>query len=236
MYSELARYYDKIYGFKDYPAEAQRLKGIIAAHLRSGGRRLLDAACGTGKHLSYLKEEFDVQGLDVSEEMLQVAQANNPDVLFHRADMAGFHLDCQFDVITCLFGSIGYLTTFEKLQQALDSMSRHLLPGGLLLIEPWFTPETWRPDTVHSVFVDEPELKIARINTSLVKGRRSYFDFHYLIGTPRGTSHFVEHHELGLFTTEELLSALSAAGLEPTYDAEGLMGRGLFISVKPLSV
>jgi hypothetical protein len=108
-------------------------------------------------------------------------------------------------------------------------MAHHLVPGGVLLIEPWFTPETWRPGTVHARFIDEPDLKIARINTSFVEGRLSSMDMHYLIGTPAGTEHYVERHELGLFTTEEMRHALTTCGLEVTYDEEGLAGRGLYI-------
>ena len=78
-------------------------------------------------------------------------------------------------------------------------------------------------------FIDEPDLKIARINTSFVEGRLSSMDMHYLIGTPEGTEHCVERHELGLFTPEEMRHALTTCGLEVIYDAPGLTGRGLYI-------
>jgi len=54
-------------------------------------------------------------------------------------------------------------------------------------------------------------------------------DMHYLIGTPEGTEHYVERHELGLFTSDEMTHVLTDCGLEVTYDAEGLTGRGLYI-------
>jgi len=75
-------------------------------------------------------------------------------------------------------------------------------------------------------------LKIARINTSSVKDGISLFDFHYLVGTPEGTEHFVEHHELGLFSVEEMISALKEADLSVHYDSSGLNGRGLYICRK----
>ena len=87
---------------------------------------------------------------------------------------------------------------------------------------------------VHANFIDEQEFKIALINTSHVEGRLSYFDFHYLIGTPKGVEYFIERHELGLFTQEEMRTALAGVGLEVTYDEQGLMGRGLYIGSKPL--
>ena len=230
MYAEMAKHYDKIYSFKDYADESRRLKAIIEQQLRSGGRRLLDVACGTGRHLEHLGDQFEAEGLDASPEMLEMARDRNPGLRLHLADMADFDLGRCFDVVTSLFSSIGYVRTSERLRQALACMARHLTPGGVLILEPWFTAESWHPGTVHGDFIDEPELKIARINTSLVKGRISYFDLHYLIGTPEGTKHYVEHHELGLFETDEIRDILISLGLEVHYDADGLTGRGLFVA------
>ena len=234
MFLQTARYYDKLYSFKDYRAEAEHLAASIRQHLRSGGNRLLDVACGTGRHIEHLKADFQVEGLDISEGLLELARERNPGVPFHQGDMIDFELAKQFDVVTCLFSSIGYVQTVDNLRRAIGSMARHVVPGGIVIVEPWFTPGTWRPGTVHALFIDEPQLKIARVNTSFVDGRLSYFDLHYLIGTPQGTEHFVERHELGLFDRAEMTAAFEAAGLAISYDEEGLMGRGLYIGMLEL--
>jgi hypothetical protein len=143
--------------------------------------------------------------------------------------MMDFDLARRFDIVTCLFSAIGYVRTIEGLRRAIGCMTRHILPGGLLIIEPWFRPQDWLPDTVHAQFIDEPEFKLARINTSLLRDGMSVFDLHHLIGTPRGTEHVVEHHELGLFETHEMLSAMAETGLSVEHDPQGLTGRGLFI-------
>lgn len=233
MFTRTAQYYDKIYSHKNYRAETQRLAAIIDEHLRSEGSRLLDVACGTGRHIEHLKERFDVEGLDICEELLEIARQHNPEVTFHCGDMTAFNLGRQFDIVTCLFSSIGYVKTLESLRQAVSCMTRHVVPGGALVIEPWFTPDAWNAPSVHAVFINEAELKIARVNTSFVDGRLSYFDLHYLIGTAGGTEHIVERHELGLFETEEMCAVLAWAGLDVVYDAEGLTGRGLLIGRRP---
>lgn len=233
MFAQTASYYDKIYSFKDYKAEAERLVAIVHEHQHPGGTHLLDVACGTGRHLEYLKDRYDVEGLDISLDLLAIARQRLPDVRFHEGDMKAFDLGKTFDIVTCLFSSIGYVKTPENLSRAVTCMARHLKAGGLLVIEPWFTPDVWQPGTVHAIFIDEPALKIARINTSFVAGRLSVFDLHYLIGTPEGTDHVVEHHELGLFTTEEMRAVLAAVGLEVAFDHRGLMGRGLFVGRRP---
>ena len=231
MYSQQASYYDKIYSFKDYRAEVEKLLTIIQEHLPSGGKRLLDVACGTGSHLVFLKEHFMVEGLDISPELLEIARQKLPDVTFNQGDMTGFDLERTFDIVTCLFSSIGYVMTLGNVAKAVHCMVNHLVPGGLLIIEPWFPPDQWHPNTVHGIYIDESDLKVARINTSSVDGRISMFDLHHLVGTPAGVEYFVEHHELGLFETEEMRMVLENGGLKVSYDAEGF-GRGLFIATK----
>jgi ubiquinone/menaquinone biosynthesis C-methylase UbiE len=233
MFTKSAPFYDVIYSFKDYQAEAQRIMEIVREHQQSAGNRLLDVACGTGRHLEFLQERYEVEGLDLSQELLVIARERTPGVLYHHTDMTNFNLGREFDIVICLFSSIGYVQTLDNLHRTVKCMSNHLVGGGVLIIEPWFTPDSWNPGTVHANYVDEPELKIARINISCVEGRLSLFDFHYLIGTPEGVEYFVERHELGLFESEEMSAAMKESGLEVAYDEEGLTDRGLFIGRKP---
>ena len=234
MFSKSANFYDALYGSmgKDYAAEAQKLHTTVKQHKRSTGNTLLEVACGTGKHASLLQKDYQVEGLDLDAEMLAIASQKYPDITFHQADMVEFNLGKQFDVVTCLFSSIGYVKTKARLESAVQAMTNHLLPGGVLIVEPWFTPEQWKPGRVSALFVDQPELKIARMNISEVEGRLSFFVFHYTVATPQGVEYFTERHELGLFTPDEYLEAFRKAGLTVTHDSTGLDGRGLYIGLK----
>jgi SAM-dependent methyltransferase len=169
--------------------------------------------------------------------MLDLARARFPGIPFHQGDMLDFDLGRTFDVVTCLFSSIAYARTVPGLRQAIASLARHLRPGGVLVVGPFFAPEEWIPGQPHAVFVDEPDLKLARINVSGVdeSGRIAILDFHYLVGTPAGVEQFSERHELGLFTAADYRAAFAAARLAVTFDAEGLIGRGEYIGAKPLA-
>src|SRR5438552_18580617 len=115
MFSETVQYDDAIYlAMKDYGAEANTLTAIIHQYRRSIGNCLLDVACGTGLHLSYLKHRFQVEGLDLDEQLLAIARQRNPEVPLHHADMVDFALGRTFDVVTCLFSAIGYVKTLEN--------------------------------------------------------------------------------------------------------------------------
>jgi SAM-dependent methyltransferase len=230
MYAKSARFYDAIYEWKDYEDEVRRLLILIYEGLGAPPDSLLDVACGTGKHLALLRGHIEhLEGVELSEGMLALARERLPEVPLQRGDMTDFDLGRRFDVVTCLFGAIGYAGTVEGLERAARSMARHLNPGGLLLIEPWIFPDKWNVGQLHQLVVDQPDLKISRMNVSRREGQVAVLDMHHLVGTPEGIEYFVEHHELTLFTREEYTSALEAAGLAVSFDEHGLDGRGIFI-------
>jgi ubiquinone/menaquinone biosynthesis C-methylase UbiE len=236
MFSKSAQYYDEIYASidKDYAAEASKAHQFIQKYKQSKDKQLLDVACGTGFHASLLSKYYRVEGLDLDAKMLAVAKKKHPKIRFHHGDMTDFNLRKQFDVIVCLFSSIGYVRTKSRLRQAIKNMSKHLLPGGVLLIEPWFTPEQWNPGRAFMTQVNKPDLKIVRMSHSGQKGKISVLEFQYLIGTSKGIEHAVEIHELGLFTHKQYMDAFKAAGLTVTHNAKGLDGRGLYIGLKQM--
>lgn len=231
MFTKTAAFYDAIYSFKNYPEEAAKVRGIILER-RPDAKTLLDVACGTGAHLQELQKDFVCDGLDLDTELLKIARERLPEVKFHEGNMTDFSLGKTFDAVTCLFSAIGYAETVERLNTAVVCMAAHLKPGGVLIIEPWLTPESFVGGGVYATFVDEPELKIARINTSERDGSIFFARFEYLIGTPDGVERMTEDHRLGMFTHDEYLAAFQAARLEVEFDEKGLIGRGLYIGTK----
>lgn len=233
MFTRSARFYDALYSWKDYPGETSKLLTIIRERCPSA-RTLLDVACGTGKHLELLRAAFEVEGLDLDTEMLTMAKQRLPQVPFHHGDMLDFDLSRQFDVVTCLFSSIAYAGTTERLARAIRTMADHVAPGGVLVVEPFFTPDQWEHGHPWALFVDETDLKIARMDVpGPPRDRIAALEFHYLVATPDGIEYFREPHEITLFTNDEYLEAFRAEGLEAQHDPEGLMGRGLYTAVKP---
>jgi SAM-dependent methyltransferase len=230
MYDKSAKYYDAIYHFKDYATISSRLRDLIN-QFNPGASSLLDVGCGTGRHIEYLQAHYQVAGLDISHEMLNVARNRCPDVPFFQGDMTDFDLERSFDVVTCLFSAIGSVKTVENLDRAVLRMTDHLRPGGVVIIEPWFSPENYWVGKLFANFVDEPDLKIAWMYTSEIEGRVSIFNINYLVGTPQGIEYFTERREVGLFTHEEYLAAFSKAGLEVHHNPEGLFGRGIYLGV-----
>jgi SAM-dependent methyltransferase len=235
MFLQTQRFYDAIYGWKDYAAEAQRLKALLAGRQTSGRRTLLDIACGTGGHIPYLRDDFAYEGLDLDAKMLALARERFPDIPFHQGNLLDFDLGRQFDVVTCLFSSIAYVKTAQKLEQAIATMARHVRPGGVLVIEPFVAPQDWEAGRPTATFVDQPDLKIARMSVGAREGDVAIITFEYLVATSAGIERLSERHELGLFTDTQYRGAFTAAGCDVARDLDGLMGRSLYLGVRTTS-
>jgi SAM-dependent methyltransferase len=231
MFSESAELYDLIYAsFKDYPAEATELAATIR-RLHPRARTVLDVACGTGEHARLLAEEhgFEVDGLDLDPAFVRIARGKLRNGSVYEADMTSFDLPRRYDVILCLFSAIGYVRTLENVRRTLDRFRVHLADDGIVLVEPWLTPDVFQPGRVHVTTVESEALSVVRMAHGEVDGRVSRLRFEYLIGRRSGIEHAVEIHELGLFTTDEMLDGFDRAGLRAAHDPKGPTGRGLFL-------
>ncbi len=234
MYKELAKFYDLIYHWKDYEKESHRIKEIIVKYKKSHGKQLLDVGCGTGKHLEYFKDIYSCTGVDLNDEILDVARENIKNVIFRQADMVNLDLNFKFDVITCLFSAIGHVKTYSNLEKTIQNFASHLENGGVVIIEPWFTKSIYWVGHPGMTTYDSEEIKIARLNSTKLEGDISVMEMHYLIAEKnKDVKYFVETHELGLFEIDKSLEIMKDAGFEAEFLEDGLMKeRGLYIGVK----
>lgn len=233
MWAELAPAYDVMYQWKDYRTESERVHQLIRTHRLSHGNTLLDVACGTGGHTEFLRERYDITGVDLNREMLKVARKKNPGIPLRCRDMTSFDLKRRFDAVVCLFSSIAYVRTYRNLKRSIACFSRHLKPGGILVIEPFFTKETFRPGSIHAGTQKGEGVMVSRHSSSRRRGKLAVLDFHFLLSSTRGVRYYRDTHELALFDRERFLEILSGAGLRTWYYDDGLMpDRGLYVSLK----
>ncbi len=198
---------------------------------------LLEVACGPGLYLAEMSRWYEVAGLDASAEMLRIAAERGPGVPLHQGDMAAFDLDDKFDTIMCMFSSIGYVVTLERFQAAIHCLANHLVPGGVLILDPWLSPEVWREDQVDAKAVTDDGIAVSRSTSSIREGKKVTMRMAFAVARPGGdVETYTEEHPTGLFTHAEHEAALRSAGIEFDYDPEGLLGRGRYVGVKPMVV
>jgi 2-polyprenyl-3-methyl-5-hydroxy-6-metoxy-1,4-benzoquinol methylase len=140
IYTELAFVYDQLADDYDYKAWAQFYAEAFVRYLRPGKLHILDAACGTGNMtLPLAMMGHEVVGVDVSNEMLQIAaaklRAHGKNVPLARMDIREMRLHKPVDAIVCACDGVNYLTSLADVERFLRSASALLPEGGLLLFD-----------------------------------------------------------------------------------------------------
>ncbi|CAN5643086.1 hypothetical protein BH23PAT1_BH23PAT1_4670 [soil metagenome] len=226
--------YDLIYCNKDYAAEAAKISDLIKHRCESGGNNILEAACGTGNYMQHLRGDFIVEGFDLAVGQVEEAKRKLPDMRIFQADMVDFEAGQTYDALICLFSSIGYLKTKERLDNAVANMAGHTNPGGLVIVEAWLKAEDFKDGHVSLEAVSNDAMSVARMGLSSKEGIVSTIDMHHMVGTSSGIEHIMERHQLAMYSDEDFTDAFTKAGLELEIDPTGLMGRRLCIGKKPL--
>jgi SAM-dependent methyltransferase len=119
-------------------AEVERAMRMLRPQ---GGERVLDLACGSGRHSLELKRQgFDAVGADISPELLEIARREAAkeglEVEFVEADLRELDFEAEFDIVLSLNdGAIGYLETDEENHRTFEVIARSLKPGGRHLMQ-----------------------------------------------------------------------------------------------------
>ena len=108
-------------------------------HLRKGAR-ILDLACGAGRHAVELaRRGHAVVGHDLSEDLLREARASakraRVKATFTRGDMRELPYRGAFDAVINMFSSFGYFDSVEEDGRVLAGVARALKPRGKFVME-----------------------------------------------------------------------------------------------------
>jgi SAM-dependent methyltransferase len=130
-------YYHILYKHRDHTEAESFIDHIIDYLNPSVSSKVLDLACGRGRHAVYLnKKGFDVVGLDLSDESIAFAnESSNASLSFEVKDMRQSFGENRFDYIFNLFTSFGYFDTDDENLLAIQQMAKALKKDGLLLID-----------------------------------------------------------------------------------------------------
>ena len=95
-YAKFGAFYDPVMG--DRTNSVKEIKALLKKY-NSKASDVLELACGTGAILKGLKKDYNIEGLDLSYEMLRVAHSKLSGVKLHHTNMTSFKLKKQFDAI-----------------------------------------------------------------------------------------------------------------------------------------
>jgi SAM-dependent methyltransferase len=193
---------------------------LIQQYAQREVQTLLNLGCGGGKNAFNLRTRFSVTGIDISEEMLAQAKALNPDCTFLAGDMRNCWLGQEYDAVL-IDDAISYMTNQADLSAVFQTAHRHLRPGGVMVVSPDETKETFeqnctrvsyasamhKPDSIDVVFIEndyDPDPTDSSFEGTMI----------YLIREDGKLRVETDHHSLGLFPLAVWRSTLCETGFE----------------------
>jgi SAM-dependent methyltransferase len=218
---------------KSWEDEARDVTAVVRA-LRADAASLLDVACGTGAHLAEFARNFGrTEGIEIAPAMREKALSRLPaGTVVHDGDMRTFELGRRFDAVTCLFTAAAFLPVPADLTTAIRRMAAHLVPGGVLVVEPWYFPETFLDGYLGGDLVRLPDRVVSRVSRSVRVADATQLHVEWTVADATGIRRFTEVDVMSLFTREQYLTAFDLAGCDACYRPGWLTGRGLFVAVR----
>jgi SAM-dependent methyltransferase len=201
---------------------------VVTIMQTKGDERVLDMACGSGRHsLELRRRGFSVVGTDISPDLIEIARRDaaeqETDVDFVQADLRELDYEDEFDLVLNLNdGAIGYLESDEENLKAFEVISRSLKPGGrnllqlpnVLYAKERLPQRSWIPATDMVELVEHRwDKKTRRMEGKMVAAR-----FGEMLENLEG----IEFSQR-LYTVDELRQIYASVGMEllATYNGSG---------------
>ena len=231
-------YYHILYQSHDDGEAKKFIDKLLRPLALPPGARILDLACGKGRHARYLAEKgYDVTGLDIAPSNIDFArQFEHKRLMFYQHDMRqAFRLN-YFDAILNIFTSFGYFDTDDDHIKTLVNVQSGLKPGGLFLLD-YFNSE-WVRQNLTRYEVKSFEGIDFHIRKT-IRGPRVYKRVEFTTGGRK----FLFRERVHLFRLEDFQQLFETAGLKlretyGNYDLEPFLPerseRLILIAEKPV--
>ena len=229
-----------------YAEETEPLINAIKEHSAKEVKTLLHLGCGAGGNDYIFKRYYKVTGVDISENMLEIARLLNPEALYLHGDMRTIELGEFFDTVV-VPESIDYMRTENDLYSAMITAQKHLKPGGIFLVVANIAEQFSQNNFIYTGSRGDIEITLFENNYIPACPETPYeATLVYLIRRKGKLEIYNDRHILGLFKLETWLDLLKKAGfdtinqssMDHAYDrfivGEGKYPRLMFVCRKQL--
>ncbi len=238
LYYDIAEWWPVISPPSEYAEEAALYVEMIRAQARRQVREVLELGSGGGNNASHMKHSFAMTLVEPAEGMREISRKLNPECTHLPGDMRHVRLGRTFDAVF-VHDAVMYMTTEDDLHAALQTVAAHLAPGGVALVAPDATKETFSESTEHGGAEDEIGRRARYLEWTLPPepGETTYtVHYVFLLREPDGRMRVAHDvHLEGLFSRATWLSLFDEAGLAATLVPRTIEGEEYdsFVAVRP---
>ena len=200
-YGHLSKMYDFLMDDVDYSQWVDYLDAFIKKHY-SSAEHILELACGTGNITLGLAEKgYRVDAVDISDEMLTVAQGKLKNhmgkVRFIHSDMLDLDLNKKYDVVVCLCDGLNYIVELDEIKALFNTLGDLLNDSGLFIfdISSEYKLSTILGDTTYAENFDDfsyiwenyydPETRVLEFDFTIFQKENNTYSKHHEYHTQR---------------------------------------------------
>ena len=238
LYDDIAEWWPVISPPAEYAEEATLYVQMIRASASREVREVLELGSGGGNNASHMKDAFAMTLVEPADGMRELSRKLNPECVHLQGDMRHVRLERTFDAVF-VHDAVMYMTTEDDLRAALRTVAAHLAPGGVALVAPDVTLETFSEATEHGGGEDENGRQARYLEWTLLhEPGESIYTVHYafLLREPDGSVRVAHDvHREGLFPRATWLALFQEAGLQAELARRTIEGEEYdsFIAVRP---
>lgn len=219
LYQELAYLWPLLSPPEDYEPEAMAILSVIDRYLKHSGQSLpvlVEMGAGGGHTLSHLAEEFELLAVDIAQPMLVNCSLICPEATTILGDMRTIDLGRQVDVVL-IHDAVDYMENAQDARDAITNAARHLKPGGLLIVAPTYTTESFENDQSISDEHQDKQIQVA-FTSKVLRAAESKNQFLmqmvFDITEDGKTTRYNDEHRCGLFSEFDWLGWIREAGFK----------------------
>ncbi len=202
-------FYHLLYKDRNNKQAEQEIDALLSVLNLDSGARVLDLACGKGRHAIHLASHgYNVTGLDISDESIRHARKMERENLqFYCHDMRKPYRTNYFDAVFNLFTSFGYFNQMHENALAMRHMATNLKPGGTLLLD------FFNCHYVRKHLVKQEEKVIDGVRFEIKRYVRGGFVYK-IIRFEANSTKYQYREKVQLLTPEHFAKLCTGAGLE----------------------
>lgn len=227
LYYRLADWWPAISPPSEYAEEATLYVDMIRSAAHTPVREVLELGSGGGNNASHMKRTLTLTLVEPADRMRGLSRTLNPECEHVAGDMRSVRLGRTFDAVF-IHDAVMYMTTENDLRAALATAAAHLAPGGVALVVPDATAETFEEATEHGGGEDGSGRRARYLMWTLPpEPDEISFETHYaflLRETDGSVSVVHDVHREGLFGRARWLRLFEDVGLSATLVSRKIEG------------